>query len=753
VHTLLVRVLSLTLFASLVFAQRSTAGPVTGQVVDPDGRGVPGAHILLVHADGISIAARSLTTQSGHFTLLAPDTGEYEIRVACDGFRAKPIAHSGSADPKTLAIALEMSAVSESVVVSAAQVEIPLSTVSSSVTVITGEDLERRQVESVADALRFVPGLAVVSAGGRGTQTSVFPRGGESDYSLVFIDGVEANAFGGGFDFSHLPVANIDRIEIVRGPQSSLYGSNAIGSVIRIISKRGGAPEGSASFEGGRLDTFRLTAATSGERRGWLWGASTEHLRTDGLNGRVTEGGETVQNDDYARHMVSGVGGWSKGRTAVRGDVRFSRDERGFPGPFGSDPGGTFSGIDTVSRGNNDRVLLTGSGNFQVRHIRINAETTHSRLDSGFLSQFGESESWSRRTTARVQADATVGRGLETTGGLELLGESAGGTFITATGNVLVPVERGLAGFFGEARWTHNARLFVTAGIRLERITRQALPGDADAFTPRPPFDDDTVVSANPKIAAAWYVSSTDGNFTKIRGAAGTGIRPPDAFELAFTDNPSLKPERSRSFEAGLDQALFGGRGLVEATAFFNNYDDLIVATGSFTGSSRFRTDNISNARARGLEIAGTARARMSGAGNAGLHVRIGYTFLSTEILAVDQSSTAPPPFTIGDQLLRRPKHLFSTEVVIDSGRLTAFVQGGARSGVRDVDPSFGTFGGIFDAPGFSVWNTGAAWTLTRNLEFFGRITNLFDRDYEEALGFPGLPRSALVGLRVAAGR
>jgi outer membrane receptor protein involved in Fe transport len=90
---------------------------------------------------------------------------------------------------------------------------------------------------------------------------------------------------------------------------------------------------------------------------------------------------------------------------------------------------------------------------------------------------------------------------------------------------------------------------------------------------------------------------------------------------------------------------------------------------------------------------------------------------------------------------------------VIDSGRLTAFVQGGARSGVRDVDPSFGTFGGIFDAPGFSVWNTGAAWTLTRNLEFFGRITNLFDRDYEEALGFPGLPRSALVGLRVAAGR
>ena len=114
-----------------------------------------------------------------------------------------------------------------------------------------------------------------------------------------------------------------------------------------------------------------------------------------------------------------------------------------------------------------------------------------------------------------------------------------------------MPVERGMAGVFGEARWTHGARLFVTGGVRVERITREALAGDTDGFPPRPPFDDDTVVSANPKVSAAWFLTSADGNFTKMRGAAGTGIRPPDAFELAFTDNPSLKPERSRSFEAG----------------------------------------------------------------------------------------------------------------------------------------------------------------------------------------------------------
>ncbi len=116
-------------------------------------------------------------------------------------------------------------------------------------TVITREDLDKHQVESVADALRTVPGLTVTANGGRGALTSVFPRGGESDYSLVLVDGVQANSFGGGFDFANLPVANIERIEIVRGPQSALYGSNAIGSVIRIVTRQSGAPAASASWK------------------------------------------------------------------------------------------------------------------------------------------------------------------------------------------------------------------------------------------------------------------------------------------------------------------------------------------------------------------------------------------------------------------------------------------------------------------------------------------------------------------------
>ncbi len=743
---LLLTVLSLS-------AQPCFAGPVTGQVVDPDGRGIPGAAVLLT--DGTSVVARALTASSGQFTLNVPDSGNFEVRVALQGFRGKPIAITGASAARDLGtIALEISAVSESVVVSAAQVEIPLSAASSCVTVITRDDLDKHQVESVADALRAVPGLSVIANGGRGALTSVFPRGGESDYSLVFVDGVQANAFGGGYDFAHLPVVNIERIEIVRGPQSALYGSNAIGSVVRIVTRQGGAPDASASFEGGGFDTFRVAAATSGAVGPWHWGASTERLTTDNFNGQRTDSGAIVENDDYERSSGTAAGGWrNTAGAAIQGTVRYATDERGSPGPFGSDPGGTYGGIDTVSRGINDRWLMSIAGNAPVGRARISAEATHSRLDSEFASQFGDSESYSRRTTARVQADATLAHRLETSAGVELLGERAGGTFITATGNVLVPVERGVAGFFGEARWNHAARLFVAAGVRVDRITREALAADADAFSPRPPFDSDTVVSTNPKISAAWFVGATDGNFTKVRASAGTGIRPPDAFELAFTDNPSLEPERSKSFDAGVEQALLNGRGLIEAAVFFNNYDDLIVATGSFSGSSQYRTDNISNARSRGFEIAATARAPLKGPGGGSLQVRVSYTRLATEILAVDDSGAAPPPFTVGDRLLRRPDHQFSADVLLSAGHVSAFLSGGARSTVRDVDPSFGTFGGIYDGPGYSVWNAGAAWTFWNRLQLFGRVTNLFNRDYEEALGYPALGRSGMVGLRVAAGR
>jgi outer membrane receptor protein involved in Fe transport len=434
--------------------------------------------------------------------------------------------------------------------------------------------------------------------------------------------------------------------------------------------------------------------------------------------------------------------------------VRFANDDRGFPGPYGTNPIGAYQGIDTISRGTDDRWLGSVASMLPLGgRARMQAQVAYGSVDGTYVDPYGTSENTSRRMTARWQADASVAAALDVSAGVQFDREQAESTFITGSAFQQVPVKRRVIGYFGEGRWHSSDRLFVSAGLRVDDIQRESLESDPNAYSPRPAFSADSVVSTNPKIAGAWFVRPASGTFTRLRAAAGTGIRPPDAFEIAFTDNPSLKPERSRSLEFGLDQAVAGAHGLVEATAFFNNYDDLIVAVGSFEGISRYRTDNIANARARGVELAATGRSRVGGAHGADIDVRVAYTFLDTEVLAVDGSAQAQPPFTPGDPLLRRPRHQFSADVLVSDGRLSAFVHGGGRSRVLDVEPSTGTYGGLFFAEGYNVWNAGASWRIVRGFDLFARVENLFDTEYEEALGYPAPRRGAMVGLRVAASR
>lgn len=743
-----VLLLLVNLLAINLPAATASAGPLTGRVVDPDGRAVAGAQVLLL--GGGATVRTTVTDPRGAFTIEAPDAGRFEVRVAADGFRADALTIDASTTPRDVGeLRLQISAISESIVVSAAQVEIPLTQASSSVTVISGAELQKRQVHTVADALRAVPGMTVVRYGGLGALTNVFPRGGESDYSLVVVDGIQANVFGGGFDFGHLSTENVDRIEVIRGPQSALFGSNAIGSVVRVVTRRGGPPTGAATIEGGSFGTWRSSVSTSGNAGRFEWGGAADRLDSDGFNGQSTAAGAEISNDDYTRSGGSLNLGWRAANgSLLRGDLRYGRDQRGFPGPFGSNPIGAYFDVDTTSRGTNERWLgsLSGLTHLSSR-VRVQGQLSHGRLDSDFASPFGASELLSRRTAVRGQADVTVRETFDVSAGIDYQRERAGSTFITgASGEI--PITRYVAGYFAEGRWRSARRLFVNAGIRVERIHRDALEGNPVGFSTRPAFATDSIVSVNPRISAAWFVTTDPGTFTKLRASAGTGIRPPDGFEIAFTDNPSLKPERNRSFDIGVDQAFAAGRGLVEATAFFNTYDDLIVAVGSFLESSRYTTDNISNARARGIELAGTARGRTAGID---LQVRLGYTFLDTEILAVDRSGDAPPPFRVGDPLLRRPRHQFSTDFVATANRVSAYLHGGGRGVATDVEPSLGTFHPeFFDARGYTVWNAGASFRIHRSLELFGRIENLFDRDYEEAFGFPALGRGAFAGIRLA---
>jgi outer membrane cobalamin receptor len=729
------------------------AGTITGRVVDPDGRAVPSARVL-VSRDGV--LQQALTTdETGLFTIPGPPAGRLTLRVAADGFRAESLTVEADDSVRDLGtITLAISALSESVIVSASQVELPLTQVTSSVTVITGAELEMRQLHSVADALRTVPGLAVATTGGLGTTSGVFPRGGESNYTLVLVDGAPVNAFGGDYDFNQISTANVERIEVVRGPQSALFGSNAIGAVVRIVTRRGGPPSAQLSGETGHQGTTRVSASTAGERGAFEWGAAFDRLQSDGMNGDRTASGDTIANDDYERQTGTISGAWRRGAARIRADLRHSTDERGFPGPFGSNPIGAFGGIDTISRGDNRRTsgALSLSAPMSSR-IRGQAQLSYSRLDSDFVSPFDTSESFSRRWAGRAQADVVLAPGLDLSAGIELQRERAGSTYIKAAPARQIPIARRTAGYFAEGRWNSDDRLFVIAGLRVEDIHRARIDELQDPFSPRPQLPADTVVSVNPRLSAAWLARNGATSYTKLRGAVGTGIRPPDAFELAFTDNPGLRPERSTSAEAGVDQAFAGGRGLIEATAFFNDYDDLIVAVGPFTGSSRYQTDNISNARARGLEFALTLRGRVASRHPIDLSGRFGYTLLDTEVLSVDRDRAAPPPFTVGQALLRRPRHQFFADVSASITGVTLFVRGGGRGDVLDVEPSWGTFGGLFEAAGYQVWSAGGSWRLTPFLDLFGRVDNLFDRSHEEAFGFPAPGRRATAGLRIAAGR
>jgi outer membrane receptor protein involved in Fe transport len=322
----------------------------------------------------------------------------------------------------------------------------------------------------------------------------------------------------------------------------------------------------------------------------------------------------------------------------------------------------------------------------------------------------------------------------------------------TSTANgAEVPVERSALAAFAEARWQPLARAAFTAGVRAERITRDALAAEPFAFSPRPAFAAGTIVSVNPKLTAAWTLAesaSARGASTRLHASAGTGIRPPDAFEIAFTDNDGLAPERSTSLDAGVVQTFAGGAVQLDTTAFLNRYDDLIVSVGRLSASSRYRTDNIANARARGVETAVAWRP------SAAVSLRGHYTWLDTEVLAVDGAAAqAPPPFTVGDPLLRRPRHQGGVDLTLGTARWQAFATAVLRGETLDVEPNFGASGGLFTNDGYGMLTIGGAWTLRGPVSLHARVVNALGADYEDVFGYPALGRTLYAGIRVAARR
>ena len=732
----------------------ASAASIRGVVRDPDGRPVGSARVTIVGPLG----ARTVQTDDGgRFGVGQLPAGTYRVVADAEGLHgsSEPAA-VGADDERVVDVTLALNAVTESIVVSAAQVETPLDQVTGSATVVTSGELRGHQVESFTDALRGMPGLTVSRSGGRGALTSMFPRGGESDYTLVMVDGIRLNAFGGGLDLSLLDIGNVERIEFVRGPQSALYGADAIGGVVQVVTRNGGRPAGEALVEGGSQATSRAVALASGTTGAFTWGGSFERGASDGYRGVAPASGEHVTNDDDWHRQIAGTLGWhGRQGTVIRGVARAFDHDRGFPGPYGSNPIGAFPGVDRVSRGrNHDRQAgvsaATPLGNVFGGRMLLRLSSGYGNLRSEYESPFGPSEFETRRLAIRGQVDLALTPSSSVSAGIEGHLERARSTYITGATFQELPIERSAIGYFGELRQQVGDRLAFTAGLRLEHLRRDALEADPNPFAPRPAFPADAQVSANPRVGLVYTLQRTASGSTETRvhASAGTGIRPPDAFEIAYTDNPQLKPERSRSIEAGVSHVARRLSTDIQITAFRNDYDDLIVAVSrAFQDASQFRTDNISNARAQGVEVSAVWHGRW------GLTGRAGYTWLDTEILAVDDAAAAPPPFEVGDPLVRRPAHQGSLGLTYAQGRWAGFADLGARGHALDIEPNFGAFGGLFTLPGFTVVNAGGSVRVHRAIDVFARGINLFDREYEEALGYPALGRSGMVGVRIAIGR
>ncbi len=736
----------------LVVPTLSGAGTLRGVVIDPGGRPVRGARVIATGPATISIKTTTDAKGVFHFNLIPGRS--YELQTLLEGFSAEPLSVelNGTEDREVL-IQLKLSALTESVVVSAQQVDLLLSRTSGDVTVITAEELSSRQIETVAEALSLVPGLTVNTSGGRGSLTSVLSRGGESDFTLVLVNGVKVNTFGGSFDFGHLQTTNIEQIEIIRNPQSALYGTGAIGAVVQIITRHGGSNRVNGLIEGGSFSTKRMAFSSSGSigsSNNWEWGAGAERLSTEGFTNLLPGTNEEVTNDDYQNQTVSLSGSWRDEHTLIRSNLNLTSNERGFPGPFGSDPGGTFGGIDKISRGRNNNALWSlNMAKSLNQGLRQQFKFSFADLHGTFKTPFGSSSSITQRISGRAKTDLNPSPGIGLTVGAEFQRERASNTFITGVDSQKVPVRRYSFGYFSEARLEPSRRWLITTGIRVEQIHRGTLEADPHAFTPRPNLAANTIISTNPKLSVTYFLRQpSDGaqSWTRVGITAGTGIRTPNAFEIAFTDNPDLKPERSRSVSIGIQQTLVNGALVFEANNFYNDYDDLIVSVGpALANLSQFRTDNIANARAQGIEISGAMRSTW------GFEARATYTRLNTRVLQVDRGNgQAPPPFSVGDPLIRRPRQHGSVDISMSRGQFMAFLQVVSRGQWLDVDPTFGASGGLFNAPGHSLLRMGLGNKIGDKLEAYVRVTNPFDRRYEDALGFPGIGRSVIVGVRVA---
>ncbi|NWF52745.1 MAG: TonB-dependent receptor [Nitrospirae bacterium] len=603
----------------------------------------------------------------------------------------------------------------EEVVVTATRLEEPVREVASSVTVITEKEIESKKAKMVYEVLKDIPGLDVPQSGGSGRLTNIFIRGAKSEHTLVMIDGIEMNdplSPDRSYDFANLSVDNIERIEIIRGPQSTLYGSDAIGGVINIITKKGeGKPKFFASFEGGRYDTFSEAAGFSGGTQWFNYSFGISHLNTTGFSAAHEKYGNTEKDSNENTSFSSRVGFTPSDYLNIDLIVRYIDAETNIDqggGEGADDPNFIFDSKQLFLKTLGSLLLFNGLweqklGFSYSKHDRdyLDDKDTQRPFDSS--KAFFDGRMWKVdwQHYLYLHKTNTVTFGVEYE---EERGESEY-SWVSAWGpgkSVFPEKSANIKGAYIQDKISLNESFFATLGIRVDDHSR---------------FGSEITY----RIAPAYLIKNTG---TKIKATYGTGYKAPSLYQLYAPatawgpiGNENLKPEKSKGWDVGIEQYFFKERVKLGTAYFWNDFKDLI----DFDWAKGYI--NIAKARTKGVEIFASVCPIED------LTIGASYTYTDTE----DKETK--------ERLLRRPLHKGSLNINY------RFLKKGIANldviyvGKRDDLVPYER-GEVDD---YTLINLSTSYNISKNIQLFGRVENLLDREYEDVWGY-GTARFSLFG-------
>jgi len=714
-------ILALPLFAR--------AADFTVHVTDPDGRNVAGARVTLFQGSNQAAVALSDTNSTGKAVFADLSQGSYRVQVLAPGF-AEAITDRTARAEDSLEVHLKVAARTEAVQVTATGTPLPADQTGAAVEAVDRNTLLNRQPVSSADAIRFLPGAVVGVDGRRGGLGSLFVRGGDSRYNKVIVDGVPVNEPGGTFDFGVVPVIGADRFEFVRGPESVLYGSDALTSVVQMFSSTGTTrtPELTLSADGGTFATAHGAASLAGANGRYDYNLFAEQFNTEGQG----------INDDYSNSAQgANVGAQLASRAALRLRLRHSNARSGVQG-FYKVGDIQYVTPDTDERARQNNFLAeaelaldapsqwkhTLSG-YEYHHTRLNLDTF---FDPGRAAVFDfpfSSYTDDNRAGFMYHGEWDPRLWARTNFGYEY--EDENGLFGDPTAP---PFDHGLRrnhALYGEQIFSFS-RLALVAGARY--------------------VHNESFGSRGVPRGALSLLALRGGNLigsTRLRFAYGEGIKEPD-FSQTFgigrfgtIPNPNLKPEQSRTLEGAIVQNFLGDRYSVSAGYYNNLFRDQIAFASippTFV-TGHYLNLNKSLAHGAEFEFHGHPATRVG--------IDASYVYTSSQILV--SPIAFDPILASGAPLLRRPKHAGSVTVNYIARRW-----GGNLSGVgigRRADSDFfGLTPPINHAAGYVRADASGWYELQRRVTAYLAIENFLNRRYEESVGFPALKANFRAGLR-----